>query len=188
MDQLKNILTVLSYIKQLIITISRCYHLYSGRGGGEIARRLVGESPPGRGGGSRLVGRGKAGADHQMRGEPAEGGGGGGGGGGQGEEEDRRQDCHSSLSRRFEATEKFLIFQKKTGRRSLFCRGLQRDVVYLGWPTAPSYMRSNAGGWGELRRLSQWVQLYTGAQINFEKDLTPIFNLCCYAVEFFTDV
>jgi hypothetical protein len=32
-------------------------------------------------------------------------------------------------------------------------------------------MSPNAGG-GELRGLSQWVQLYTGAQINFG-DLTP---------------
>jgi hypothetical protein len=27
-------------------------------------------------------------------------------------------------------------------------RGLQRDVVYLGWPIAPSYMSPNAGGVG----------------------------------------
>ncbi len=26
--------------------------------------------------------------------------------------------------------------------------GLQRDVVYLCWPIAPSYMSPNAGGWG----------------------------------------
>ncbi len=35
--------------------------------------------------------------------------------------------------------------------------------------SAPVYER---GGRGELRGLSQWVQLYTGAQINFG-DLTP---------------
>ncbi len=29
--------------------------------------------------------------------------------------------------------------------------GLHRDVVYLGWPIAPSYMIPNAGGGGELR-------------------------------------
>jgi hypothetical protein len=47
------------------------------------------------------------------------------------------------------------------------CRGLQRDVVYLGWPIGPSYLSPNAGGGGgEFRGLSQWVQLYTG-------DLTP---------------
>ncbi len=41
-------------------------------------------------------------------------------------------------------------------------RGLQRDVVSLGWPIAPSYMSPNAGGGGgALRGLSQWVQLYT---------------------------
>ncbi len=50
-------------------------------------------------------------------------------------------------------------------------RGLQRDVVYLGWPIVPSYMSPNAGGGGELRCLSLWVQLHTGAQINFG-DLT----------------
>ncbi len=33
-------------------------------------------------------------------------------------------------------------------------RGLQRDVVYLGWPIAPSYMSSNAEGGRELRGLS----------------------------------
>ncbi len=57
-------------------------------------------------------------------------------------------------------------------RQKLKARGLQRDVVYLGWPIAPSNMSPNAGGGGELRGLSQWVQLYTGSQINFG-DLTP---------------
>ncbi len=38
---------------------------------------------------------------------------------------------------------------------------------FLCWPIAPSYMSRNARGGGELRGLSQWVQLYTGAQINF---------------------
>ncbi len=33
--------------------------------------------------------------------------------------------------------------------------GLQRDVVYLGCPKAPSYMCPNVGGRGELRGLSQ---------------------------------
>ncbi len=51
-------------------------------------------------------------------------------------------------------------------------RGLQRDVVYIGWPIAPSYMSPKAGEGGELWGLSEWVQLYTGAQINFG-DLTP---------------
>jgi hypothetical protein len=42
----------------------------------------------------------------------------------------------------------------------------------LSWrPIAPSCMSPNAGGGGELRSLSQLVQLYTGAQINF-RDLT----------------
>ncbi len=62
----------------------------------------------------------------------------------------------------------------------LAIRGLQRDVVYLGWPIEPSYMSPNAGE-GGVAWLSQWVQLYTGAHINFG-DLTPylllLFNLC----------
>ncbi len=40
-------------------------------------------------------------------------------------------------------------------------RVLQRDVVYLCWPIAPSYMIPNAGEGGGLRGLSQWVQLCT---------------------------
>jgi hypothetical protein len=42
-------------------------------------------------------------------------------------------------------------------------RRLQRDVVYLCWPLAPSYTSPNAGdgGGGWLRGLSQWVQLCT---------------------------
>ncbi len=34
-------------------------------------------------------------------------------------------------------------------------RELQRDVVYLGWPIAPSNMSPNSGGGGVLRGLSQ---------------------------------
>jgi hypothetical protein len=34
-------------------------------------------------------------------------------------------------------------------------RGLQRDVVYLCGPVAPSYRSTNAGGGGELRGLIQ---------------------------------
>ncbi len=41
-----------------------------------------------------------------------------------------------------------------------YSRGSQRDVIYLGWPIAPSYMRRN-GGEGVLLGLSQWVQLCT---------------------------
>ncbi len=33
-------------------------------------------------------------------------------------------------------------------------RGLQRDVVYLGWPIPPSYISPNARGEGELRGLA----------------------------------
>jgi hypothetical protein len=61
---------------------------------------------------------------------------------------------------------------RKIFQRMQWTRGLPRDVVYLRWPIAPSYMRPNAGGGGELQCLSQWVQLYTGAQINFG-DLSP---------------
>jgi hypothetical protein len=64
-------------------------------------------------------------------------------------------------------------------KQSTFNRGLQRDVVYLGWPIASSYMSPNAKRGGELRGLKQWVQLYTGAQINFG-DLTPYLTYGCY--------
>ncbi len=50
-------------------------------------------------------------------------------------------------------------------------KGLQRDIVYLGWSIEPSYLSPNEGG-GESLGLSQRVRLYTGAQINFG-DLTP---------------
>jgi hypothetical protein len=57
-------------------------------------------------------------------------------------------------------------------------RGLQGDVVYLGWPIAPSYTSPNAG----LRGLSQWAQLCThitwqGAHNTLEIH-HHIFNLC----------
>jgi hypothetical protein len=38
-------------------------------------------------------------------------------------------------------------------------KGLQRDVIYLGWPIAPSYM-SPMRGEGGMMGLSQWVQLH----------------------------
>ncbi len=44
----------------------------------------------------------------------------------------------------------------------LIQRELQ-DVVYFGWPIAPSYTSTNAGG-GGLRGLSQWVYLCTWAR------------------------
>ncbi len=55
-----------------------------------------------------------------------------------------------------------------------FSWGSQRYVVYLGWQIAPSYMSPKCGGrgGGGLQGLSQWAQLYTGAQMNFG-DLTP---------------
>ncbi len=36
----------------------------------------------------------------------------------------------------------------RVGGGSVGARGLQRDVVYLGWPIAPSYMRQMRGEWG----------------------------------------
>ncbi len=51
-------------------------------------------------------------------------------------------------------------------------KSLQRDIVYLVWPIAPSNMSPKAGGGEELRGLRQWAQLYTGAQIIFG-DLSP---------------
>ncbi len=45
--------------------------------------------------------------------------------------------------------------------------GLQRDVVYISLLTNGALVyEPKCGGSGELRCLSQWVQLYTGAQIN----------------------
>ncbi len=51
--------------------------------------------------------------------------------------------------------------EKKMRGDGLFQGGLQRDVVCLCWPIAPSYMSPNAGRGRELRGLSQWVQLCT---------------------------
>ncbi len=53
-----------------------------------------------------------------------------------------------------------------------YSQGSQRDVVYLGWPTAISYMRPNAGGgegWGPSANEYSCAH---GAQINFG-DLSP---------------
>jgi hypothetical protein len=55
-------------------------------------------------------------------------------------------------------------------------RGSQRDVTYLGWPIAPSYMSPNAGKGGEglweSQPMSTPVHKPHWAQINFG-DLTP---------------
>ncbi len=46
----------------------------------------------------------------------------------------------------------------------------------LSWLTNSALLyEPKCGGGGELRGLSQWVQLYTRAQINF-RDLTPIWT------------
>ncbi len=68
-------------------------------------------------------------------------------------------------------------------------RESQRDVVYLGWPIAPSYMSPNAGGGGgELRGLSQWVQPGTWSPNKLWRS-NSIFDLCTvcssFAVKFF---
>jgi hypothetical protein len=52
----------------------------------------------------------------------------------------------------------------------------QIDVVYLGWPIMSSHISPNAGGGAKLLDLSQWVQLYTGAQRNFGA-LTPYLTM-----------
>jgi hypothetical protein len=67
--------------------------------------------------------------------------------------------------------------------KKILSRGLQRDVVYLGWPKAASHMSPYAGEGGELRGLSQWVQLYIGAQINFG-DLTPYLKGLSHEIDF----
>ncbi len=52
----------------------------------------------------------------------------------------------------------------------LYCRGSQRDVVYLGWPIARAQMLE--GG------LSQWAQLCTWSPNKLWRS-NSIFNLCC---------
>ncbi len=64
-----------------------------------------------------------------------------------------------------------MLAYRRVGLETVTTRGLPRDVVYLGWPTTLSWWAQMRGR-GELRGLSQWVQLYRGAQINFG-DLTP---------------
>ncbi len=89
------------------------------------------------------------------------------------ESDDWNKECRKDIKK--DRTRRLGGFSKKQCRKHTYCletRVLQRDVVYLGWPTAPLYMSLNAGDVGELRGLSQWVQLYTGAQINCG-DLIP---------------
>ncbi len=58
-----------------------------------------------------------------------------------------------------------------------------KDVCYLSWPIAPSYRSPNAGGGGELRGLSQWVQLYTVTRVQiifgYLTPYTYAFNTLC---------
>jgi hypothetical protein len=53
-----------------------------------------------------------------------------------------------------------------------FFQGVTKDVAYLGWPIAPSYMSPNAGGGGGCGFLANEYSCAHGAQINFG-DLTP---------------
>ncbi len=59
-------------------------------------------------------------------------------------------------------------------RMRIICqtRGSQRDVVYLGWPIAPSYMSPKAGGGGSRGVSANEYSCANGAQLNF-RDLTP---------------
>ncbi len=79
---------------------------------------------------------------------------------------------HNSLSLRWKAF--VLRLQVRPGQ------GLQRDVVYLGWPIAPSNMSPNAGG---ARGFIQWVRLCTWSTNKLGRS-NSIFNLwsrvfCC---------
>jgi hypothetical protein len=73
-------------------------------------------------------------------------------------------------------------FSRNNNNRISFSnsRGSQRNVVYLGWLRAHSYMSLNAGVGGELRghsHLSQWVQLCTWSPTKLWRS-NSIFNLC----------
>jgi hypothetical protein len=61
--------------------------------------------------------------------------------------------------------------------KSILSMGLQRDVVYLCWPIAPSYYESKCGGSGGVAGLSQWVQLCTSRDMEPFGDLPPYLNL-----------
>jgi hypothetical protein len=65
-------------------------------------------------------------------------------------------------------------------RQSPFTNGSQRNVVYLGWPIAPSYMSPNAGRGGGrgCGVLANEYSCAIVAQINFG-DLTPSLTLPC---------
>jgi hypothetical protein len=56
-----------------------------------------------------------------------------------------------------EMEEKPWYAEKGEGGQSKTIRRSQRDVVYRGWPIAPSHVSPNAG----LGGLSQWVQMCT---------------------------
>ncbi len=79
-----------------------------------------------------------------------------------------------------------LIIPFKQNSRSLetLSQGSQRDVVYLGWPIAPSYMSPNAavrGGGFRFRGLRKCSCAH-GAEINFG-DLTPYLSYALSSYE-----
>ncbi len=59
-------------------------------------------------------------------------------------------------------------------------RGLQRDVVYLGWPLAASHMIQKAGGGEELQGLSQPMSAAVQRRPNKLWRSNSIFNLWSY--------
>ncbi len=64
----------------------------------------------------------------------------------------------------------------------LLRRGLQKDVVYLCWPIAPSYMRPNAGGLGGFGVSANEYSCVHHVTLSLNKlwRSTSIFNLWCY--------
>jgi hypothetical protein len=66
--------------------------------------------------------------------------------------------------------------------QSVSSRGLKRNVVYVGWLIAPSYMSPSAGEGRGLLGLSQWVQLCTWS-LNKLWRSNSIFNQCFQLVE-----
>ncbi len=83
---------------------------------------------------------------------------------------------YSDLQQREIFAKQIVMRIKQTLHQRFKSRGLQRDVVYLGWPIAPSYMSPNAGEGGG-GGVAESQPMSTAVQINFG-DLTSIFNLC----------
>jgi hypothetical protein len=64
--------------------------------------------------------------------------------------------------------------------------GYKEMSLYLGWPIEPLVYvpKCGEGGGGELRGLSQWVLLFTGAPINFG-DLSYDFTIAHFLIVYF---